>query len=126
MARYIDADALIEFIETRYDITWKDDYEGGIKDACVDILEKIKNMPTADVTKLKWIPYKDKRPTEKEEKYLVQTDSGYVCECRWTNVNHIWTELTTYWHWHIFDIPQYSKVVAWMALPKPYIEEVEE
>ena len=44
--RLIDADALIEFIENRYEITWKDDYEGGIKDACVDILEKISTMPT--------------------------------------------------------------------------------
>lgn len=45
--RLIDADKLIEFIENRYEITWKDDYEGGIKDACVDILEKISTMPTA-------------------------------------------------------------------------------
>ena len=44
--RLIDADELIEFIENRYEITWKDDYEGGIKDACVDILEKISTMPT--------------------------------------------------------------------------------
>ena len=41
-----DLDALIEFIENRYEITWKDDYEGGVKDACVDILEKISIMPT--------------------------------------------------------------------------------
>lgn len=45
--RLISADELIEFIENRYEITWKDDYEGGIKDACVDILEKISVMPTA-------------------------------------------------------------------------------
>ena len=44
--RLISADELIEFIENRYEITWKDDYEGGIKDACVDILEKISTMPT--------------------------------------------------------------------------------
>lgn len=43
--RLILADELIEFIENRYEITWKDDYEGGIKDACVDILEKISTMP---------------------------------------------------------------------------------
>ena len=46
--RLIDADALIEFIENRYVITWKDDYEGGIKDACTDILEKISKMPTIE------------------------------------------------------------------------------
>lgn len=45
--RLVDADALIEFIDNRYDITWEDDdYEGGIKDACTDILEKIDTMPT--------------------------------------------------------------------------------
>ncbi len=44
--RLISADELIEFIENRYEITWKDDYEGGIKDACVDVLEKISTMPT--------------------------------------------------------------------------------
>jgi hypothetical protein len=44
--RFVDADALIEFIDNRYDVTWKDDYEGGIKDAYTDILEKIDTMPT--------------------------------------------------------------------------------
>lgn len=44
--RLIDVDELIEFIENRYNVTWKDDYEGGIKDACTDILEKISDMPT--------------------------------------------------------------------------------
>lgn len=46
--RLINADALIKFIENRYDITWEDDYEGGIKDACTDILEEINKMPTID------------------------------------------------------------------------------
>ena len=57
--RKIDADALIEFIENRYDITWKDDYEGGIKDACTDILEKISKMPTIEPErkKGKWHHY---------------------------------------------------------------------
>lgn len=50
--RLIDADALIEFIENRYYITWKDDYEGGIKDACTDILEKISKMPTIDAVEV--------------------------------------------------------------------------
>lgn len=59
--RPIDADALIEFIENRYDITWKDDYEGGIKDACVDILEKISNMLTIEPERTgKWIKEKSR------------------------------------------------------------------
>ncbi len=55
--RLIDGDALIEFIENRYNITWKNDYEGGIKDACTDILEKISKMPTIEPErkKGKWI-----------------------------------------------------------------------
>ena len=55
--RLIDVEALIEFIENRYEITWKDDYEGGIKDACTDILEKISKMPTIEPErkKGKWI-----------------------------------------------------------------------
>lgn len=45
-SRLIDADVLKEFVENRFDITWHDDYEGGIKDACVDILKEIEKMPT--------------------------------------------------------------------------------
>ena len=45
--RLIDADELIEFVEDRYEITWESDcYEGGIKDACSDIIEKINTMQT--------------------------------------------------------------------------------
>ena len=46
--RLIDADALIKFIDNKYHITWKDDYEGGIKDACMAILEEINKMPTIE------------------------------------------------------------------------------
>lgn len=55
--RLIDADELIKFIENRYEITWEDDYEGGIKDACADILEKISTMPTIEPERKtgKWI-----------------------------------------------------------------------
>ena len=58
--RAIDGDALMEFVENRYDITWEsDDYEGGIKDACVDILEQINKMPTIEPErkKGKWHHY---------------------------------------------------------------------
>ena len=71
-----------------------------------------------------WIPI-NINPPEGGKEYLIQTDTGYMCTCRWTNVNHFWTDLTTDWHWHIMDIPQYSNVVAWMPLPEPY-QEVEE
>ena len=47
-------------------------------------------------------------------------------ECRWTNANLFFSNLTTDWHWNIFDIPQHQKVIAWMSLPDPYTEEGEE
>ena len=67
-----------------------------------------------------WIPCSEQLPPEENKTYWVCTDNGYQHECRWTNANPIWTHLTTDWHWNIFDIPQYTKVVAWMELPKPY------
>lgn len=71
-----------------------------------------------------WIPVSEK-PKDEKRTYLVQLDSGGMCSCRWTNANPFWTELTTDWHWNIFDIPQYCKVVAWMDL-KPYRDDREE
>ena len=67
----------------------------------------------------KWIPCEERLPDETEAVYLICTEGGYMCSCRWTNVNPLWTDLTTEWHWSPFDKPQYSKVVAWMPL-KPY------
>ena len=72
-----------------------------------------------------WIPVSERLPKEEKKTYWVCTDGGYQCECRWTNVNMIWTHLRTDWHWNIFDIPQYSKVTAWRPLPEPYKENKE-
>ena len=72
-----------------------------------------------------WIPVGERLPEYEVGTYWVCTNSGYQCQCRWTNVNPIFTNLTTTWHWNIFDIPQYSKVTAWMPLPEPYREEGE-
>ena len=78
----------------------------------------IASIPSADRPQ-EWIPCSERLPSEEKATYLVCTDSEYMCSCRWTNTNPIWTDLTTEWHWCIFDIPQYSKVVAWMPL-KPW------
>lgn len=67
-----------------------------------------------------WIPCSEQLPPEENKTYWVCTDNGHQHECRWTNANPFWTHLTTDWHWNIFDIPQYMKIVAWMELPKPY------
>lgn len=79
----------------------------------------LRQLPSAQ-PELHWIPCSERSPKEQEKSYWVCTDSGYQCQCRWTNINHIWTQLTTDWHWHFADIPQYTKVVAWMPLPEPY------
>ena len=76
----------------------------------------IEELPSAQ----QWIPCSERLPEEENKSYWICTDGGYQCECRWTNVNHFWTNLTTDWHWHIMDIPQYTKVIAWMPLPEPY------
>lgn len=70
-----------------------------------------------------WIPVSERLPDAEKKTYWVCTDSGYQCQCRWTNVNHFWTNLTTDWHWHIGDVPQYSKVIAWKSLPPVYQKE---
>ena len=68
----------------------------------------------------RWIPCSERLPQNEKKTYWVCTDTGYQCECRWTNVNHFWTDLITDWHWHIMDIPRYTEVVAWMPLPEPW------
>lgn len=70
---------------------------------------------------MEWIPVSKRLPNEERKIYLVSTDSGYMCSCRWTDdiyglgVN----EFTTEWGWCILDRPQYSKIVAWMDI-EPY------
>lgn len=78
----------------------------------------LRNVPSADRPQ-EWIPCRERLPSKEKATYLVCTDSERMCSCRWTNTNPIWTDLTTEWHWCIFDIPQYAKVVAWMPL-KPW------
>ena len=81
----------------------------------------INQLPSAQPEQ-RWIPCSERLPEGEKKHYWICTDTGYQCECRWTNINHFWTDLTTDWHWHITDIPQYSAVVAWMPLPEPWKE----
>ena len=97
-------------------------YDGDDKRSVDQLLS---DLPSAQPEQ-RWIPCSERLPEDGEKRYWVCTDTGYQCECRWTNINHIWTGLTTDWHWHIMDIPQYSHVVAWRELPEPYEEEQDE
>ena len=106
-----DAIEAIEELPNAYN-GWSDAYDKAY------IIGALESVPSADRPQ-EWIPCSERLPSEEEATFLVCTDSEYMCSCRWTNTNPIWTDLTTEWHWCIFDIPQYSKVVAWMPL-KPW------
>ena len=116
--RLIDADALVAQWEVEAeqveDVIAKMFIYGAIHD--------VKHAPAIE-TEQQWIPCSEMLPEPEKKRYWVCTDGGYQCQCRWTNINHFWTDLTTDWHWHIGDVPQYSKVIAWMPLPTPYRDD---
>ena len=91
------------------------------------LINYIKQLPSV-TQKSGWIPVSE--PPKELGTYLIQTDGEpYMCQCRWTDVNPFRTEYKNKPHWNIFDLPQYSKVVAWMPLPakyEPQKSEVEE
>lgn len=122
MSRLIDADALKYAIveegqrSKRYKLGEFWELNGD------EIWQVIDAQPTIE-SESHWIPVSERLPDAEKKTYWVCTDSGYQCQCRWTNVNHFWTNLTTDWHWHIMDIPQHTEVVAWKSLPKPWKEK---
>ena len=102
--RLIDADALVKVFKGCRLL--KED----------EIIRIIQNA----ITEYEWIPVNERLPEDERMTYWVCTNTGYQCECRWTDVNPFWNDLTTDWHWNKLDIPQHSEVLAWMPLPVPY------
>lgn len=79
------------------------------------------NLPTAE-PEWRWIPVTERLPKKENKSYWICTDTKHQCECRWTN-NIYGIGKSNNWGWSIFDIPQYTRVIAWMLLPEPWKEE---
>jgi hypothetical protein len=69
-----------------------------------------------------WIPVRERLPDKENKSYWVCTNTGYQCQCRWTNNVYGLGAIGDRWGWKIIDIPQYTYVIAWMPLPEPYAE----
>lgn len=116
--RPIDADALIKELnkgqaEPAYQHHGEDWYVG-----MITAEELVYEQPT--ITLQQWRPCSERLPEEKEASYWICTDGGYQCQVRWTEDAGFGKHGN--WRWHHMDYPQYSKVIAWMPLPKPYQE----
>jgi len=92
------------------------------EDMQMALKERLDSLPPAQPD-WQWIPCRERLPENKKETYWVCTNTGIQCECRWTNVNQFDTYFTMDWHWHFFDSPPYSKIIAWMPLPETYQED---
>jgi hypothetical protein len=101
----------------------------GLMKQAADAIEELSAVVRAQKAVLekfpRWIPVTEWLPKAERKSYWVCTDTGYQCECRWTNNRFGIRELGE-WGWCLFDIPPYQKVVAWMPLPCPYEPPKEE
>ena len=81
------------------------------------------SMMYSEFVQNQWHPYPDKQPDKVKRSYLVQTDGDWIGECYWSDVNRIWTDLRTDWHWT--GVPQYSNVIAFRPMIEKYVKEEE-
>jgi hypothetical protein len=115
MSRYIDADALKEFIDC-----------GHLRNPCevcfseLDVVNLIDAQPTVDAEP-RWIPVSERLPKMKEI-VLITNDKGHVRCGQYRGVGFFSkNDGRPHWNWKGNTL---ETVVAWMPLPKPY--EVEE
>lgn len=85
--------------------------------------ERLQAIPSAKPKESGWTSCREKLPKAEKRSYWICTDTEYQGMCRWTNSNPFWAGRETDWHWNIFDIPQYTTIVAWRELPEPYKED---
>lgn len=90
-------------------------------DFYMDLLQKMYDLgKREEYEKYKWISCLDKLPDKERKTYWVCTDTGYQCECRWTDNIYGFGSIGDKWGWSIFDVPQYSYVVAWRELTESF------
>ena len=88
-------------------------------ECCSAVVGDFEKLPSADRPQ-EWIPCSERLPKKEEATYLICTETGHMCSCRWTNNMYgLGSNEWSKWGWHIMDKPQYAKVVAWMPL-KPW------
>lgn len=79
-----------------------------------NLMDRINAIPAASP----WHRVEEELPKEEYGTYLVYTDTGYMCSCRWTN-NMYGLGESDRWGWSIADVPQFQKVTHWMPIEPP-------
>lgn len=112
----IDRQTIINLLTSRAE-TLRGLY-GDLGGAASGVRKLIQTLPSVEPEQ-KWIPVTERLPKKENKSYWVCTDTKHQYECRWTN-NIYGIGESNDWGWKIFDIPQYTKVLAWMPLPEPW------
>lgn len=68
---------------------------------------------------IKWHLLSEDKPPETNSSYLITDNYGGLQMASWTNAAYFTINETTDWHW--VGLQQYTKVIAWMPLPEPYL-----
>ena len=116
MGRLIDADKLIEEIES---------YRGDI--FANEIVELIKQMPSVDDTK--WIPCSERLPEmhredmEAEGEYYMISNPVLATDGNKIYVAEYEEDDGCTYGWHSLDGEDYENIIAWMPLPESYNPE---
>ena len=79
-----------------------------------NVVDSMQTVPYAP----RWVRCEERLPENKKHYYLVCTDMGYMCSCRWTN-NMYGLGESDRWGWSIADVPQFQKVTHWMPIEPP-------
>jgi hypothetical protein len=98
-------------------------YNQGWNDAIDEYFDRIKEIPAADKPKDEWIPCSERLPENDELMLVYYIDPRENAVDTWIG----WHEMENVWY---IDGKAHGKefgneVLAWMPLPKPYIEDGE-